>query len=131
MPGEPAPEVIGKELPDIRRADSPVDHRVAEERLPVPPDPHETGRDAPPASVIVQPRHDIPEPVQVHRPGRGGMDTAVHPAQHRAHARFRDVRGRRHRGQLPIDRAEGRWDEQISVRPQRRQPAQFRTDRGR
>src|SRR5580693_2463958 len=35
------------------------------------------------------------------------MDTAVHPAQHRAHARFWDVRGRRHRGQPPIDRAEG------------------------
>ena len=128
--GKPAPEVIGTQVPHICGANCAVDHRVAEERLPVPADPHETGWDAPVTSVIVQPRHHAPEPAQVHRPGRGGVNTAVHPAQHRAHPRLRHVRGGSHRSQLSIDRAEGRRDEQFSLGSQRRQPVQFRSNRG-
>ena len=56
-------------------------------------------------------------PAQVHRPGRGAVDTAVHPAQHRAHARLRHVRGRSHRRQLSVDRAEGRGDRADRFRP--------------
>ena len=57
-PVEPRPEVTGNEVPDIRGVDSPVDHRVAEERFPVPADPREAGREAPLGGVIVQPGHD-------------------------------------------------------------------------
>ena len=127
---KPAPEVTGKQVPHIRRVSPRVDHGVAEERLPVPPDPHETGWGAPLGSVIVQPRHDVPEPPQVHRPGRGTVDTAIHPAQHRAHPRLRHARGGSHRRELPIDRAQRCGDEQVSSGPQRRQPVQFRADRG-
>ena len=44
-PGKLASQVIRKQVPHSRGVNSPVDHRVAEERLPVPPDPHETGRE--------------------------------------------------------------------------------------
>ena len=67
---KPAPEVIRKQVPHIRRASPPVDHGVAEERLPVPPDPHETGWGAPPGNPLAVGAHGATVPRR-HTPGNG------------------------------------------------------------
>jgi hypothetical protein len=80
------PQLAGNQVPASRRADAPVVHRVAEERLPVPSDPDEVLGECPPVGVVVQAGHGAAQPVQVDGAGRARVDPAIHPAQEGAGA---------------------------------------------
>ena len=62
---EHPPEIGGDEFPALRRADPSVLHRVAEQRVPVPADPHEVRGRHPCVRVVVQSRHGGAQPAQM------------------------------------------------------------------